>query len=85
MSAQGETIQNKNIAMEPRQKYQGWRDEGDITKRKFEGKDSGFRVRGRAVDQKKVERYKRKKPNLENELLSQLSPAAGEHFVPCPN
>lgn len=54
-------------------------------KRKFEGKDSGFRVRGRAVEPEKIERYKKRKTVSEDALLLQSSPAAGKHLVPRPN
>jgi hypothetical protein len=54
-------------------------------KRKLEGKDSGFRVRGRAVEPKKIERYKKRKNVSEEALLSQPSPAAGEYGISHPN
>jgi hypothetical protein len=47
-------------------------------KRKIEGKDSGFRVRGHTVEQEKIERYKKRKNVSECALLSRPSPAAGE-------
>jgi hypothetical protein len=50
-------------------------------KRKVEGKGSGFRVRGNAVEPGKIERYKKRKNLSENALLSQPSPAAGKYFA----
>lgn len=47
-------------------------------KRKFEGKDSSFSVRGQAIKPEKIERYKKRKDVTEVTLLSQQSPAAGE-------
>ena len=46
-------------------------------KRKAEGKQSNFRVRGDAVDPKKISRYKKRKNVSESVLLSQPSPTAG--------
>jgi hypothetical protein len=54
-------------------------------KRKAEGKDSSFRVRGHTVEPEKIERYKKRKNVLENALLSQQSPAAGEHSISHPS
>ena len=51
-------------------------------KRKLEGKDSTFRVRGRTVKPENIERYKKRKTVSEDALLLQSSPAAGRHFVP---
>ena len=53
--------------------------------RRVEGKDSAFRVRGHAVESKKIERYKKRKNVSENVLLSQSSPAAGECGILQPN
>jgi hypothetical protein len=46
-------------------------------KRKAEGKQSNFSVRGHAVDPKKISRYKKRKKISESVLLSQPSPTAG--------
>ena len=49
-------------------------------KRKVEGKDTTFRVRGRAVEPEKIARTMKRKNISEDDLLSQSSPAAGEYL-----
>jgi len=46
-------------------------------KRQAEGKDCGFRVRGRPVEPEKIRRYMKRKNVSGDALLSQPSPAAG--------
>ena len=54
-------------------------------KRKAEGKNSDFRVRGQPVEPAKITRYKKRKNVSENALLSQPSPAAGEYSATHPD
>jgi hypothetical protein len=54
-------------------------------KRKAEGRESEFLVRGYPVDAEKIERYKRRKKISEIANISQPSPVAGELFVPHPH
>lgn len=46
------------------------------SKRKAEGKDSTFCVRGESVDPSKIDRHKKRNNVSEIPLFSQLSPAA---------
>ncbi len=58
---------------------------GKDLKRKAEGKDSDFRVRGQPVEREKIARYKKRKAVSEDALLSQLSPAAGDYAAMHPD
>ncbi len=50
-------------------------------KRRLEGKDSDFTVRGQAVEPEKIDRYKRRKNVSDTSILSQPSPIAGEYSI----
>ena len=47
--------------------------------REMQGKLSTFNVRDKPVDEKKIERFLKRKEITEETLLSQPSPVAGEH------